>query len=376
MNADPDAVPALRDRWQEAFAAAARARPEEAVEHTYAFAGLPVRLRVVGEALAAHIHAPFAHLAAPAAASGETMLQIDLWDESVAGVPCPDPPGGVDATAVRALAGGLLSCLRDGQIVSYARDASVIWLDRPGRRIFGWWKRGCALPTFERTRPLPLVLAEWYRDRGVYLIHAGLVARDHAGALLAGWSGAGKSTAATACLLGGFHLLGEDQIGLQCLPGGDHLGHSLFSSVRLETRHLARFARLMPHALPPDADDEPKSLIFLARIAPERLSACAPIRAIVLPRVVDAPACRAYPAGKAEALRVLGPSTVLGLPHRPGAVEFRHIARLVATVPTFWLEMGADLDAIAPCIDALLDGVCAADPGAGRSRAILGAGAG
>lgn len=345
----------LFDRWQEAFATALRACPTELVEHRYAFAGHPVRLRVVGRALAAHIHAPFAHLAAGVVADTTSPLRIDLWDETPTGVHQPGAPDTGSAAILPALTGGTVTRLCEERIFYYARDMSVLWLDRPAQRIFGWFADGRVMPGFERTRPLPLVLVEWYRDRGVSLIHAGLVARGERGLLLAGWSGAGKSTAAVACLQGGLPFLGDDHIGLQVLPDETCLGHSVFSSVRLEVSHVAHFPRLLPHALPPDADEAPKSLNFLSLVAPAQLRACVPIRAIALPRVVDAPGCVARPASKGEALRVLGPSTLLGLPHRPGSVELRHIARLVAAVPVFWLEMGRDIDAIAPCAARVLD---------------------
>ena len=152
--------------------------------------------------------------------------------------------------------------------------------------------------------------------------------------------------------MGGLEFLSDDHSGLQVLPDDRFLGHSVFSSTQLETHQVARFPRLQPHATPTDTG---KSLIFLAQVVPEQLRASVPIRAIVLPRVVTTPGCDVRPAGKGETLQVLGPSTLLGMPHRTGSVELRHIARLVEAVPTFWLEMGQDMDAIAPRIEALLD---------------------
>ena len=94
--------------------------------------------------------------------------------------------------------------------------------------------------------------------------------------------------------------------------------------------------------------------MLLADVAPARLKPSVPIRALALPRIVDAPVTRIRPVSKAVALRMIAPSSLLMIPIGPGKQGFDKLSRLVARVPTFWLELGRDLDEI-PCrVDELI----------------------
>ncbi|MDQ6827320.1 MAG: hypothetical protein M3081_00460, partial [Gemmatimonadota bacterium] len=171
---------------------------------------------------------------------------------------------------------------------------------------------------------------------------------------LCGSNGAGKSTSSLACLNGGLDFLSDDHVGIEERPDGAFTGHSVFGSTRLEPAHLLNFPTLVPLAI--DSSDlvEFKSLIHVAESMPERMRASAPISAIALPMVVDAEDSRVRPASRAEALRALAPSTLMQMPFGATKNRFGALARLVAGVPAFRLELGRNIDGIAPRVAELI----------------------
>jgi hypothetical protein len=79
----------------------------------------------------------------------------------------------------------------------------------------------------------------------------------------------------------------------------------------------------------------------------------APIRLLVLPRIIRAGPLAVRAATKAEALLALAPSSLIkrAVPTRPA---LRGLARLVKRVPSYWLDVDARLDGIPRRIETLL----------------------
>ncbi len=352
MGADAEA-PAIGSRLRHASAAARRVQPGQVCESWYLFAGHRVRLRVVGRALAAHMQQPFSHLAIAQQPDTAADLTIDLWDGQETGVLCPTGLTNTEDLPIRT-AGGLLAYADDGRLAQFSRPASTTWLLRDAGQIIGWRANGENLSFFERRRPLPVLLALWYYDRGIYCVHAGLTARENRGVLLPGVSGAGKSTAVLACLAAGFDFLGDDEVGLQPLSDGSFAGHSITNSVHLDRQQFSRFPQLEPFGRYSDEPGEVKAVLLLSQIAPERLKQQVPIRAIALPRITEGEGCRIRPATRGEALRTMGASTLLKSPLGIGAPGLKQLAHLVQEVPSFWLELGRDLTTIPLCLDDML----------------------
>ncbi len=187
------------------------------------------------------------------------------------------------------------------------------------------------------------------------MIHTGLVARDGKGVLFVGKSGSGKSTSSLACICAGLDFLSEDYVGLERRADGTFAGHSLYSSVFLESVHLARFTELMPYAIKGRPPQETKSVIILSQLFPERHQRVVPIRALALLSVSDAPKPKFRAASKGKALLALGPSSLLQIPNRGlGVGGFNRLAQLVEQVPCYALELGHDLRAITPSVEWLL----------------------
>jgi hypothetical protein len=351
VGASAEASVRAVETMRRAFArAAGRVEP---VERAYAFAGRPVRLRVAGRELADQVTGPFDHLRV-AAPGGGAALTVELWDEAATGVACPPealaPPG-----RSWVVENGSVSASADGRYLRFQREQTLSWLDRQAGYLVEWRRSADSSEPVDRAQPLRLPLKVWYADQGVQLLHAGLVGWNGRGALLVGPGGAGKSTTALACRLGGLEYLGDDAVGLEERTAGAFVGHSLFGSGRLERSHLARFPALGRGARAATGSSEPKSLLLLGAAPSGRRARSVRLALLLLPAVVERAEPAAEPLAGGAALRALAPSTLLGAlgAGRPG---FEQLARLVKRLPCYRLELGRELDRIGPLVGGLLDG--------------------
>lgn|GEM_PF-3410874 len=261
-------------------------------------AGTAVEL-IVEREVAQMILAPFAHLPA---STDEPVLRIRvaaLNDSDAAELGLDSVP---DSGAV---------IPRDGTIEHLHRHSAAL-LDRDAGEIRALIRNDGALASWHRAKPLQVPLSIFFADRGVDLVHGGLVSLRGNGLLIAGNSGSGKSTLAAASLREGFDFLGDDCVGVR-----DREGYSIFGSSCLVT-----------------SDDEPKTVFF-----PERIAASTTLRAIVLPRILRARHVTMTPASGKEALLALAPSSILKRAV-PAADALARMARLARELPAFRLEMG------------------------------------
>lgn len=332
-----------------AFQEATRTRPEAVSTSYCTFAGRQAQLTVAGQDLAREFERPFAHLRRrdPTVAPH---LHIELWDEAATGIGClgcavpASPTGHVVASASP-----------DGRFVVYSSVHTRVAIDRVRNRVVGWVSSSEQLTVYERARPLAGPLLLWLSDHGVQAVHAGLVARHGRGVLCGGPSGSGKSTVALTCAQAGFDYLADDHVGLEGNGNGAFLGHALFGSANLEPNHLQRLPLLSPHAIAGRHAGEDKCLLLLSETLPGRLPPTVSIAAVALPRVVPSPTTTLRRASKLESALRLAPSSMFVLPHARGVrAGFDQLARLAQTVPSYWLDLGTDLDEIPERIDEIL----------------------
>jgi hypothetical protein len=344
------------NNMQRAFADVATKYPDELQESFYIFGGRNVRIRFLGRELADHIRRPFSHLKTAGRIVKTPDLAINFWDDRLTGgdhyAHWSDNGTGWHETTLES---------SDGRFLGQRLPNTFSCLDRIDKRIFSSITWHDKIFIYERGKPLSRLLLDWYNDEGVQLIHTGLVASNNNGILFVGKSGAGKSTSSLACIIAGFGYLSEDYVGLEFCNDSSFIGHSLYNSVFLRTDQLERFPSLAPYAVRGRLPHEEKSVIILSQIFPERLERSVPIRAVVLPRVANIPQSKLQPASKGEALLAVGPTSLLQIPNRGlGVGGFERLAQLVERVPCFRLEVGADLAAIAHCLEGLVAEVSSA----------------
>lgn len=342
------AAAAALDALDHGFRRAASGSERPVHEERFAFAGRPVRVAIAGDDLAATYPRPWRHLRRDGEAGAGPTLEIRLWDASATGVSEPElyqPEGAEQEASAEASP--------DGDTVLYRRREIVIGFDRAGQRILGMVRSVDDLSLYDLGRPLHAPLLLWYRDRGHPALHAGLVEKGGRGALLVGAGGSGKTTSALRCMMDGFRFVSDDYVGLESLDPGFR-GHGLYGSTHVDPEHLrAAFPELARHAVEGRLPEEDKWLVLLTEVSPERLQARASIDVLLLPVVTDRDEPRLRPASKADALRRLAPSSLLMLPYARSP-DLGRLASLVDALPRYWLELGRDLEAIAPLVERAL----------------------
>ena len=331
------------------------AAPGETLALHVVLAGAVVRMRIVGRELAGRIGRPFRHLSLGGSPTRHD-LAVDLWDERVAGVPCPEiarrpdakePPAGDQDRPVT------IGSPSD-RCVGHLLPGIRVWTDREAARLIGCAPTADGLSIQERGKPLHFPLLLWHADRGIPIAHAALVSREEQGILLVGQGGSGKTTAALACLGGGLDFVADDYVGLERTEEGLFVGHGLYDSSWLTADGEARFPKLVPHLLPPERTATTgKRLIQLSDVAADRLRRTARIRAAAITSLGGGQASSIRPVSKAEALLAVAPSSMLRLPISGPALLDR-MTQLVECVPTYRLEIGRDLAGVPPLVSELL----------------------
>ena len=235
---------------------------------------------------------------------------------------------------------GAITSSDDGNEIVHVQRNSIAALDRSEGTIHMLARPSAATASWQRAKPLQALLSVFFADRGVDLVHAGIVSSGGAGVLLAGRGGSGKSTVTLASALAGLDILGDDCVALRVTDGAA-TGYSLFGSVCIEPDHLRSFTRVDARL------GGDKAVVTAPGMVSE-----ASIRAVVLPRVTRGAAVTVRPASARDALLALAPSSILKRAV-PASAALHRMAQLVRTVPAFHLEMGP-VDEIAPRIRQLI----------------------
>jgi len=306
-----------------------------------------VRIRYVAPELAERFGANLNHLAVDRVetrSDHELDLDICCWDRSVTEVRAPAPPWTVDDH----LRSGRIRGLTDGPTrATFDPTSRVLCLYDAERRSAVVHAAGARLvPLWMDRAPFRTVLTWWAADRGLALLHASAVATASGAVVLAGTSGAGKSTTALRCLLAGLELLGDDACLVGCTP--EPTVHSVYRFAKVDEPLVEPLPPPLSRALPWITDEfviDPGS----------RHRSRAPLRAILLPQITGGRGTRLVPVSRTEALRILGPTTLVegGAPSREA---LRAIVGLVEQVPAIRLELGTDPAGIVDAVVAATEG--------------------
>ena len=308
-------------------------------------AGAPVLIRFAGQDLSDRLGRSFAHLADDS--REEPVFTICTWDSKGSDTaPPPLPQIASDAprgTTVYATEEGRRFAVRPilGQLSAYD----------PGGRVGWYWCRSSAdLPFWEEAAPFRQLLHWWLPEQGKLLVHGAAVGHETGGLLLVGRGGSGKSTCALSTLESPLLYAGDDYVAVD--PGPEPRVFSLYCSGKLVPEH----SRLLPHLPAPtfagDGSREEKSVFYVAERFPERMCDGFPLRAVVAPRVHGSAPVHA-PAGVAEALAALAPSTLLQLVPAEAAA-LTTMAGLLQRVPAYRLEIGGPVALVPPALERIL----------------------
>jgi hypothetical protein len=325
-------------------------RAAGSVSRDFLIAGRRIRIRFAGDALLAPLTEALAH--ARAEAPGEPDLVVRAWDSVSTGTAMASPPWTNEDYRKHGIVRGWFD--EDVQVIyEWGTRAVSVLRPREGEGMF-WVRDAAGLPYYARAAPLQKLLHLWLAAAGLQVAHGAAVAGETGCVLIAGNSGAGKSSATLACL--GANELGhlaDDYCVLEPAPPGETTVHALYSSAKAHVEAMERLGldRAMV-ANPVRAADE-KAVFFLGAHARERLVERAPLRAIAMPVVTGRPETRLVAVGRGAALAALGPSTMLQLPGT-GTATMARLAAIARSVPAYRLEAGTDPGRVAPAIAELL----------------------
>jgi hypothetical protein len=216
------------------------------VSRSYAIGTRRVRLRIVGQGLAASFHHPWSHLEDPESAPASDELRIDLWHRAETGIKEPEVTDAIDPFSRFPY-----QVSREDRFLAVRQPETFAWLDRETRHIVGVVGDSERRALYEIGRPLEAPILIWLRDQRMPLVHASFVAQEDRGALILGRSGSGKSTLAAQCLCAGFDFLSDDKIAFARRSNRDFIGYSLNSSLHVDSTSLARLPLLAKHAIAP-----------------------------------------------------------------------------------------------------------------------------
>jgi hypothetical protein len=225
--------------------------------------------------------------------------------------------------------------------------------DRATREGFFWTPSIARLDALERSTPFRPILHWWAHQEGIQLTHAAVVGHLDEGVLLAGPGGAGKSTAALACLADGLDILGDDY----CLVATNPVqatAWSVYNTAKLDDASLYRLHTLEGLVFGRDTGPKQKNLLDL-RYGPDpkSLAHIMVLKAIVVPQIGD---CRTslVKTSPAKALAALAPSTMFQLPNERQET-FKKLSTLVRQLPCYTLNLGPDLTTIGGLVDDIIE---------------------
>lgn len=337
--------------FEAAHAAYLRAERDGAEQFTFATSGLRIAVRSPQSELLGLITRAFRHLQV---ANGAADLTICVWERHAPPAPFTWFPGRIsdasdtdapveyplpDSSRIRTSTQLTPHMLR---MLDFERDLGLFWVQDAAR-----------LPYWEVKAPFRHILSWWMSARRRIYLHGGAVGAGGKGVLVAGRSGAGKSTSSLACLAGGMDYLADDY----CLvnPDGQPSVSSLYNSAKLKGEaDLARFPQLAADVQNSGQLEREQPFLFLYPKFARQLTGGFPIRAILFPQVTGVATPRLIPISRAAALVALAPSTMSQLPET-ARQSIPLMKQLVEKVPSYRLEVGPDVAEIPKAIGRFLE---------------------
>jgi hypothetical protein len=328
-------------------------------ERFYNICGQYVKLRFAGSALPLFITPAIEHLSVQSI--GDPSLTVCIWDDTSTNTQMPPPPwlgltvaspdGNFQGVYTRR---GDVRGFSDHRIyTSYNWDANALSiLDKKRNLALYWTYNAHRLPSYEASAPLRTIFHWWVNQFGFQFVHSGAVGTAQGGVLLAGKGGSGKSTTALTCLNSELLYVSDDY----CLISADQVpcAFCIYSSAKLNANNVYRVPHVISAISNLDRIDSEKAVFFLYPYAPAKIAKGFPIRAILLPRIIEEQKTSLTPALSREALKALALSTMSQLA-RAGQNSLQIMHRLVNRVPCYHINLGTDLTQIPEVILGLLE---------------------
>jgi hypothetical protein len=333
---------AFADELRRRFQLAARALPVRSIG--VSVAAQRFTFDFVGEGLSDALTQSFADVSSgPVSAHNE--LVVSCWDSESTGVEPPPPPSdrlllhGFEALGVDSLRLAFSSVT--GTLLAYRRASHFA---------SAWVRSVSALPGWYVAAPFRTFISWWAETWEGVLAHAAVVGYPKGGVLLAGASGAGKSTTALAAVASGARFLSDDCALLKMDPGA--VAHIVYRTAKVDPRWLVSGLSALRGFETKLEHDRGKAILTFPRGERMLLGRC-PIVAVLVQSISDSDSTRLAPVSPGRALAALAPSTLLQSPGT-GQQSLDVLAEIVNSVPCFELRSGRNLEQVAARLLSLL----------------------
>jgi hypothetical protein len=314
----------------------------------YKIANFTIKLEFVNDSMVKRLTAALAH--AEVASSDHPDLTIKIWDSASTHSKKIFFPR--EATNLYGLKGEVVNYTTTQIITVLDIHTGVLnILDKQTNTAYYWIDDEKNLPWWINGSPLQLIIHWWMNDRDFQLTHCGVVGYPSGGVLLAGSSGAGKSTTTLACTTQGMKFVSEDYCLLKNTPTLH--AYTVYSSSKLEQRTVDFFPELKPYISNINRTEDQKAFLFQHQFAPERIILGCPVKAVLILKIQDATETHLSEASSEEGLKAIAMSTMAQLTHS-GKKTFALLKNAVESVPSYFLNLGSDLKQIPRVIEKIL----------------------
>lgn len=313
------------------------------------------RIRCTSEMLRSQVRRPLAHLEIPASISPPDFT-VDLVDLAMTSAAMPALPGGPHRESAEQQTS---EWHHEAFVYTQHGDVMLTGLQWEASRTVGFVRNASSWPLQHYKQAIFITLYQHLRRRGLYLVHASAIAHEGRVALIAGSSGAGKTTTMLSCLQDGFSFLGDDATLLQrqSTTSSDQDNFQVITLLNTlhATEHTLRwFPELEAHASERDSPAG-KRLVIVPEAYPGCLSLSGTVHVALNPKITEEPTTRLERVSKAAFLaEMLFYSVDL---HEVEGTR-RHLdflAALLEAVPTYRLLLGTDRSSISPMVARSLE---------------------
>lgn len=335
----------------------------ETIEKFIKVGNFIVCLQFAGEGLIPHILPAIAHLSIDKPIA-DPDLTICLWDTVSTNIPISPLLDGL-VQLIEHQRYEQLTPRQEIRLISNPRVPATfaIWtgvfsmLDIKRNLAVYWINDATALPYHEKSAPLRTILNWWLNTHNHQCVHAAAVGTKDGGVLITGKSGSGKSTTALACLDSDLLYASDDY----CLITSDPIpyAYSLYNTAKLNGEaDIQRQPHFRSMICNPEQVGQDKLMMFMEKHLPHKLSLGFPLRAILVPKVMENTATPQVEStlqrvSGAIALRALAPTSMCQLPGTQQS-SFSNMVKLIKQLPCYQLKLGSNIPAIPQTIIGLL----------------------
>jgi hypothetical protein len=345
---EPEDYPALQ--YFQAVAQAylgAESRAGGRVTRSYCIAGYTIRVNFAGSACVPYVNPALAHLAVEPPATPD--LTVSVWDSASTDIQLPDIPWKMRDQSPRGSIYGYNTARM--RTAFHGEHDAVSLMDRGTESALYWVRSAEDIDQGDVAAPLRTIFHWFLSSMDCQVVHAGGIGTEHAGIVLVGKGGSGKSTTCLSCLHYGFHYVGEDYVAISTRPSPR--AWSLYNSAKLNADSLERLPHLVPLVRNRQRAESDKALVFLRDLYREQPVPSLPINAVVVPRVTGEGPSRLLKASRAVGLGALAPSSIFQLPDADESA-FKSMVDLARQVPCYTLQIGRESANVPDLIAQLL----------------------